>query len=276
MNKAKNYLAVIFLSFFFGSSACFPQSENYRVTVQFSVDGLTFKLYERPDGNSKIIAEIKNNDTIVVVDRQNEWFKVITSSTIVGWFAYQAFGSYHDSKKNSWITWNVEFKDISSNAPIDLTSLSFNSSRPNEKIEELEQRLSDLENRVEKLEKQITNLSTRSVPSSVSSNTTPTGPQPPSDDQIKQAIRDFFARKVPPTWAGSLMGGKDAQISSIEIYQTGNYNDRMRYWPVRARVVGTCQANLLARYETTSFDNVGDFKIYQDDYGNWKAAMDSF
>ena len=276
MNNAKNYLVAIFLFFFFGSAAIFSQTENYKVTVQFSVDGLTFKLYERPDGNSKIIGDIKNNDTIVVVDRQQEWFKVITPSAVVGWFAYQAFGSYQDPKTNSWITWNVVFKDINSNEPIELKSLSFSSSRLNEKIEELEKRLFDIENRMDKIENQVTNLSSRPVQSNVSTYTTQVGPQPPSDDQIKQAITAFFSRKVPPTWAGSLMGGKDARIQSIEIYQIGNYNDRVRYWPVRARVVGTCQANLLARYETTSFDNVGDFKVYQDDYGNWKATMDSF
>ena len=110
MNNAKNYLVAIFLFFFFGSAVIFSQTENYKVTVQFSVDGLTFKLYERPDGNSKIIGDIKNNDTIVVVDRQQGWFKVITPSAVVGWFAYQSFGSYQDSKTNSWITWNVVFK----------------------------------------------------------------------------------------------------------------------------------------------------------------------
>ena len=220
-NKTK-YLIFLLATILFSAVGLYSQTENYKVVVQFSVDSLTFKLYERPDGNSKIIGEIKNNDTIVITDRKKEWFKVITPSAVVGWFAYQTSGTYQDSRTNSWVTWNVAFKDFNSNEPIELRDFTFDSNKLNEKIKELEQKLVDLEKRVDQLEIQRDLLSSKATQSNLPTYTTQAGPQPPSDNQIKQAITNFFARKVPPTWAGSLMGGKDARIQSIEIYQIGN------------------------------------------------------
>ncbi len=96
----------------------------------------------------------------------------------------------------------------------------------------------------------------------------------PSDEAIKSAITEQLKHQVPLSWSGSLMGGKDAQIELIEIKQKGKFNDQARYWPIRARVKGTCEADFLFKTETKAFDQVGDFKLYQDDYGDWKASIE--
>jgi hypothetical protein len=96
----------------------------------------------------------------------------------------------------------------------------------------------------------------------------------PSDDTIKSAIAELLKHQVPMSWSGSLMGGKNAQIELIEVKQVGKFNDQAKYWPIKARVKGTCQADLLFYTETRAFDRVGDFKLYQDDYGNWKASIE--
>jgi len=98
--------------------------------------------------------------------------------------------------------------------------------------------------------------------------------QAPSDDVIKSAITNHLKHKVPMSWSGSLMGGKNAYIELIEIKQIGDFNKKLNYWPVKARVKGNCQAEFLFKTETRSFDRIGNFKLYQDDYGNWKAAID--
>ncbi len=97
--------------------------------------------------------------------------------------------------------------------------------------------------------------------------------QPPSDGTFKSAITEHLKQEVPFSWSGTLMPCEKTQIELIEIKQIGKFNDQDKYWPVKARVKGTCQS--LGMYETITraLNQDGDFKIYQDDYGNWKAAI---
>jgi len=95
----------------------------------------------------------------------------------------------------------------------------------------------------------------------------------PSDTVLKQSIGECINKQVPPSWAGSLLGGKNAKVELIEIQQIGDYNEQYRYWPIKARVKGYCQADYLFKTETKSFDKVGDFRVVKDDYGNYKASF---
>ncbi len=94
--------------------------------------------------------------------------------------------------------------------------------------------------------------------------------RPPSDDTIQSAISDYLKHGV---WCAN------AQIELIEIKQIGKFNDQPRwweehkYWPVKARIKGTCEKwpLLSTKRITKAIDQDDDFKLYQDDYGNWKA-----
>ncbi|HCA42589.1 MAG TPA: hypothetical protein DEP28_04970 [Bacteroidetes bacterium] len=154
---------------------------------------------------------------------------------------------------------------------------------------ELETRVVILEKKLIELQKLIDNLnlklnklsSSTNNPSPSNTNTITTNNPPttstknkPSDTDVKSAITNKLKKEVPISWSGSLMGGKNAVVKSIDIQQYGNYNEKYNYWPVKARVKGTCEADLLFKIETRAFDKIGDFKIYQDDYGNWNAELD--
>jgi len=109
------------------------------------------------------------------------------------------------------------------------------------------------------------------------SSTTATGENSatgPSDGIVKAAIRALLKRQVPVSWAGSLMGGSNADIQDMQIVRRGPFNQRGGYWPVKVRVVGTCDAELMMRKERHAFDRVGDFKLIQDDYGDWQAFIE--
>lgn len=70
----------------------------------------------------------------------------------------------------------------------------------------------------------------------------------------------------------NLLGGTNGVASSITVMQWGNYYDQYKYWPVKARVIGSCTVeNPIGGKENKSFDNTGNFKIYVDDYGVWTA-----
>lgn len=97
----------------------------------------------------------------------------------------------------------------------------------------------------------------------------------PSDGVIKSAITKNLENKFPIRWSNNWSGGRNAKVEEIEIKQIGKYNKQHQYWPVKVRVKGTYkgEADLSFRLITRSFNNVGDFNIFKDDYGNWKASI---
>jgi uncharacterized coiled-coil protein SlyX len=140
----------------------------------------------------------------------------------------------------------------------------------------LEKEILELRSKINFLMGKINSQSPSSVSDNSSNTTTPPKNKKPSDDEIKSALVEKFRKDVPATWAGSLMGGKNGVLSSIEILQIGNYNDQYRYWPMKIRVKGTCDADFIMKTEKRSFDKTGDFKIKQDDYGKWTAELEGF
>jgi hypothetical protein len=99
--------------------------------------------------------------------------------------------------------------------------------------------------------------------------------QPPSNDTIKSAITECLKYHVPMSWSGSMLGSKNVHIQTIEIVTVGKFNDREKSWPVYAHVSGTCQAIMFnSPEETKAFNTMGNFWLYQDDHGNWKASIE--
>ncbi len=97
---------------------------------------------------------------------------------------------------------------------------------------------------------------------------------PPSKANIQAAITSNLQNEVPVSWAGNLMGGRSAKLSSIEIIKRGLYNKKERYWPYRIHVKGVCSLNApFNKKKQVSFDKAGDFILYKDDYGDWKATL---
>lgn len=131
----------------------------------------------------------------------------------------------------------------------------------NSQTKSIEERLLDLEKRVAALEAKLGVNSTLKV-------------SQPTDEIIKNAIIEKLKKEVPHSWAGSLIGGKNGKLDLIEIQQIGNFNDQGKYWPVKCRVKGTCDADFLTETRKVAFDKIGDFKLKQDDYGKWFADID--
>lgn len=138
----------------------------------------------------------------------------------------------------------------------------------------LEERITTLEQKVLELETQIKRLSGVSSPSNrPDGNTKTTTIDKPTDQEVTSAIATALHKSVPLTWAGNLMGGSKGVVKSLSIQQWGTYNEQYKYWPVKVRVVGTCEVDNLFSTETKSFDKVGDFKLKKDDYGKWIAEF---
>ena len=93
----------------------------------------------------------------------------------------------------------------------------------------------------------------------------------PSDKVIKSAIEGLLQQQLPLSWGGSLLGSRNTNIELIEIREKGKFHDKEKYLLVKARVKGSCEANMILKWEAHHFDNIGEFKIHQDDYGKWRA-----
>lgn len=96
----------------------------------------------------------------------------------------------------------------------------------------------------------------------------------PNDAQIARAVTAALQKDIPVSWVGNLMGGSNAKLNTIKVEKIGIYNDRERYWPMQIRVSGRCSLNdPFNQGKEVSFDNIGDFILFKDDYGEWKAEM---
>lgn len=105
--------------------------------------------------------------------------------------------------------------------------------------------------------------------------------QPPSNDEIKQAIKEHLQDQ-----SGSVSIGADKErpskgvklstevkVESVEIKQVGKYNEGEKYWPVKAVVKGTRRADLIVVSGSVQFDEELDFKLRKDEFGKWKASL---
>ena len=102
-----------------------------------------------------------------------------------------------------------------------------------------------------------------------------------STGTIETTIEKYLlsVNTMPFSFCGnSLMGGKAKEIKSVEIEKQSEIKERgnIRFLVVKARVEGTCTTNMPAFYQQKTakvrdFKGVGEFIVYEDDYGDWQA-----
>jgi len=100
----------------------------------------------------------------------------------------------------------------------------------------------------------------------------------PSKGTCKKAIKATVERQVPISWSGSTLGGKNTRVDSVKIVAIGKPQEIFgsKVWPVKIRVKGTCDANLLTTTRRNDFDQVGEFYVHKDSYGEWKVEHHGF
>jgi len=99
-------------------------------------------------------------------------------------------------------------------------------------------------------------------------------PEHPSEKELQDAVVRALGSNIPVSWVGNLMGGKNAKVEEIQVVRIGIYNQEKKYWPIKIRCIGHCQLNdPFNQDKYVSFDKVGDFILYRDDYGDWQAVL---
>jgi len=212
------------------------------------------QLYHMKDINMKSY-NLKEGDLIRLNKIGGNWLGITVVRSNVGKWLH-----YDQSKKN---TYSFEIPDK------EFTNFQ-------NRLTNLERKVTALETNLKKLEKgTIVAIDKQSAlqASSINENSRSRIIKP-SDQEIENAIKDVLKKRVPGPWVGNLMGGRNANLSNVRVLEIGNYNLTRKYWPMRIQCVGTCQlTDPFNQGKTIKFDQVGDFLLFQDDYGQWKAEM---
>ena len=96
----------------------------------------------------------------------------------------------------------------------------------------------------------------------------------PSKIDIIKAVTRNLQSNIPVSWVGNLLGGKKANIKTIEIVKIGIFNKENGYWPMKIRCVGSCELNdPFNQGKMIAFNRIGEFVLSKDDYGEWQADL---
>jgi len=94
----------------------------------------------------------------------------------------------------------------------------------------------------------------------------------PSNKDVENAVKIEMQKGVPERWIKAMLEGKEPNLEKIEIIEWGKYNEYQKTWPVKVRIVG--KATLFIPFarssEVRTFDEVGHFYFYRDDFDKWQ------
>lgn len=255
---------LMILFFLIDINLSFSQTIGQKFKMEITPDTKKFPVFEQTIVSSAMLGVVRNEDTVKVLQKNQDWIKITLPSGKSGWVKYSASDKEWDGNINGYVSWTWKF------VPLGSKNINVSPSQPINNAQDINARLTMLENKVIELEAMVMKLTSGASLTSAA----PSLPAKPSQDEIKMAVTNHLKHNVPITWAGNLMGGKNAQLSVIEVLQVGNYNQQQKYWPMRIKCVGRCEMNdMFNQGKWNSFDRIGEFILFQDDYGNWKAAM---
>jgi tetratricopeptide (TPR) repeat protein len=96
----------------------------------------------------------------------------------------------------------------------------------------------------------------------------------PGKKQLYSAVANALRREIPISWVGNLTGGRLKSLNDLHVVRVGIYNKDRKYWPMKIRCSGVAALNdPFNKGKLVSFDKVGEFLIFRDDYGDWQAMM---
>ncbi len=259
---------LLLLSFLFSNTnLSFAQTIGQKFIMEITPESKKFPVFEQPNVSSAMLGVVRNDDTVKVWQKDQDWIRITFPSGKTGWVKYSASDKVWDSNINGYVSWTWKF------VPLGSKNINVSPSQPINNAQDINARLTMLENKVIELEAMVMKLTSGASSTSAASSPS-SAPAKPTEDEIKSAVTKHLKNNVPITWAGNLMGGKNAQLSVIQVIQVGSYNQQQKYWPMRIKCVGRCEMNdMFNQGKWNSFDRVGEFILFQDDYGNWKAVM---
>jgi len=99
---------------------------------------------------------------------------------------------------------------------------------------------------------------------------------PPDADELLQLVQASVSKGMPLTWLDDVHQGytEDVLVSAIRIARRGDFNMRREFWPYKIRVTGSCRLEVGNNNEQSlAFDTQVDYRVFRDDFGDWKATF---
>lgn len=99
------------------------------------------------------------------------------------------------------------------------------------------------------------------------------GPKKPSASVVSKLVKENLRKGVPASWVEARFWTTQATIKSVKIKEWGKFNEALKYWPAKIRVIGTAKAEMgVFEFEDRDFDEVAEFVFSQDDFGKWQCS----
>jgi len=98
----------------------------------------------------------------------------------------------------------------------------------------------------------------------------------PGDYELKQLVQESVKKGIPLAWLDDVHQGyaEAVVVTGVRVERRGYFNARHEFWPYRLRVSGTYTLEISkANEQTLSFDTVVDYRVFRDDFGDWKATF---
>lgn len=94
--------------------------------------------------------------------------------------------------------------------------------------------------------------------------------------ELRRLVQKSVDRGIPLSWLRDVHHGyaEDVKISNIRIIRQGRFNGIHEYWPYRLQVTGVCDLEAAKGNEQKlAFDTVVDYRVFRDDFGEWRATF---
>lgn len=259
----------------FGNSESRAQMPGYKYQAKITPEGKAFVVVAQPDAQAGYVGVLGNGNVIEVLQKKDDWLEVLLSFGRKGWVQYLPTGP-------DWQWELISLGMVAKPEPASIPTLAAERQPPSAPLPNREQQpekregaYEDLLRRVLALEKRVLTLEAKALTAATPSSAAPIVViAKPSGQEVEEAVHAYLKREVPISWVGNLMGGDNAQVDLVEVKATGVYNEQQRYWPMRIRCIGTCRLrDPFNSGRTATFDRIGEFVLYKDDYGEWKAEL---
>ncbi|NWF36352.1 hypothetical protein F3F93_06325 [Mariprofundus sp. KV] len=94
--------------------------------------------------------------------------------------------------------------------------------------------------------------------------------------ELRGLVQKSVDNGIPLSWLRDVHQGyaEDVKISTIRIIRQGRFNTTHEYWPYRLQVKGVCDLEVAKGNEQKlAFDTVVDYRVFRDDFGEWRATF---
>lgn len=98
-------------------------------------------------------------------------------------------------------------------------------------------------------------------------------PTKPRASVVSKLVKEDLSKGVPASWVNARFWTSQTTIKTVKIEEWGKFNETLKYWPAKIRVVGTAKAEMgFFEFEDRDFDVVAEFVFSQDDFGKWQCS----